>query len=234
MINNFLILLLISIIIIFYIFKNKYEYFNTKSYSILPEIYYINLENRKDRKKNILNQFKKINYPDNLIHRIDAIKKDDGHLGCGLSHIKTLKKILNKKNTLDYVMIVEDDFIWRIKPEAAKQKLINVLNTDFEWNVLLLDCWGKYNKYNNDLYKPKSCASTTSYIIKIKYINKLLDIWIPNKKKRKNKIDTTGKTCIDQSWKKLQDDKWYLIKPKLSKQLNDYSDILNKKTNRNY
>ena len=33
------------------------------------------------------------------------------------------------------------------------------------------------------------------------------------------------KTCIDQSWKTLQNDKWYIISPQLAKQYPNYSDI---------
>ena len=42
------------------------------------------------------------NYSDffntNLIFRIDAIKHDDGATGCGLSHIKALKKAKTTKS----------------------------------------------------------------------------------------------------------------------------------------
>ena len=73
-------------------------------------VFYINLKHRKDRYDNVQKQMKW--WPKNKIIRIDAIKHEDGALGCGLTHIKALKhakkidhlenKALNKKSIFKF------------------------------------------------------------------------------------------------------------------------------------
>jgi len=74
----------------------------------IDAILYINLEHRKDRNEHILNEIHKICTDNSKIHRIDAIKNDNGALGCGLSHIKALEYAV--KNEWKTVLILEDDF----------------------------------------------------------------------------------------------------------------------------
>ena len=50
-------------------------------------ILYINLELRKDRNKEIIDELNKFNLTG---ERVDAIKHDDGYIGVALSHIKCL------------------------------------------------------------------------------------------------------------------------------------------------
>ena len=166
---NILIIFFILILIIIIFCKNKYEYYENNLYSnIYPNIYYINLINRKDRNKNIKKQLKKINCPNNLIHRINAIKKDDGALGCGLSHIKALNTALNnykKDNSIKYVLILEDDFEWKYNKKFKINKLINILNSKIDWNIILLSCNGKTIDINNEnLKKVINCQTTSSYL----------------------------------------------------------------------
>ena len=42
-----------------------------------------------------------------------------------------------------------------------------------------------------------------------------------------------GKYCIDMYWKKLQDERWYIVNPKFGKQRESFSDIQCKITNYN-
>ena len=76
------------------------------------KFYYINLKKRPDRKKTLLLQLANIGILKENIVRIDAVSKKFGHFGCGLSHIKTLQTIMNSTSS-EYVVILEDDFIWK-------------------------------------------------------------------------------------------------------------------------
>jgi hypothetical protein len=42
---------------------------------------------------------------------------------------------------------------------------------------------------------------------------------------KNNKGKEYTNTCIDESWKKLQHDKWFMTSPKLGLQIGSYSDI---------
>ena len=192
----------------------------------LPKIYYINLKHRKDRKDNLLKQLKMINYPNDKIVRIDAIKKENGAIGCGLSHIKALKTALKNHKINDYIAILEDDFEW--KKSNAYDVIINAINSDTDWNVILLACNGSVNEYNKHLLKINNCQTASGYIIKIKYIPELLKIWEKDMNSLLNdsKINKGFESrAIDQSWKKLQKDKWYTTNPIIGKQMASYSDI---------
>ena len=211
---------------------------------VLPPVFFINLMNRTDRRDNIDKQFSFFNT--NLIFRIDAIKHDDGATGCGLSHIKALKKAKEYmiEKSLDYAMIVEDDFKWKYSVVYTLDILTNILKKDFDWNVILLacSCWNNncnLNMGKDIISKAKNCSTCTAYIIKLDYIDKLINLFekvinikIKHNIRRDNK-KTFGKynyhnTCIDQAWKDLQHEKWFLSNPLLAEQAESYSDIENK------
>lgn len=95
--------------------------------------YVINIDKRKDRWELIQNVFKK-----SSIHltRISAIKKNDGHLGCGLSYMKIVKYA--KENNLKTVLIFEDD---NMPLDNFSKRWIMIK----EWLDNNLDKWEIYN-----------------------------------------------------------------------------------------
>lgn len=220
----FIIILIVLLITTLSIFSNSNRY----KTSYFPNLYYINLKHRTDRKKHILKQLKMIHYPNNKIIRIDAIKNSNGATGCGLSHIKALKLALQQNKMNDYVIIMEDDFEWKVlNPYPI---YLNAINSNIDWNIILLSCNGRVIKYKKSLQRVKSCQTASGYIIKVKYIPTLLKIWerdmdfrLKNNIKNSDKRDHT--TCIDQSWKILQKDKWFTTNPIIGKQMKSYSDI---------
>ena len=126
---------------------------------------------------------------------------------------------------------MEDDFEWKIK--NPYYILRNALNSNINWNVILLSCNGKINEYNKNLQKVTRCQTASGYIIKVKYIPILLKIWERDMNYRLENNIKIGdknyhKTCIDQSWKILQKDAWFSTNPIIGKQMNSYSDIENK------
>ena len=78
----------------------------------IDHIFYINLEERVDRKNLIeieLNKF------DLKYERFPAIKDEMGIYGCGLSHLSVLK--LAKERGYKNVLIFEDDFTFLVSKE---------------------------------------------------------------------------------------------------------------------
>jgi len=66
------------------------------------------LEERKDRRKSCEDLLNKIFEKDKII-RFNAIKDNNGAIGCTKSHIECLKLAI--ENEWDNVLIVEDDII---------------------------------------------------------------------------------------------------------------------------
>ena len=211
-----------------------------KNVENLPNIYYINLKHREDRKKNFEKNWESIMYPSSKINRVEAIKNEIGTLGCLASHIKALNLALNTEDGLDYAIILEDDFIF--KPELDKKTIQNTLldcfKTNEDWNVILLAMNGKIQnilkiQYINKLLLKINYSQTTSgYIIKKKYIPVLLDLWenLYEKTKNSKSIPPQG-LHMDIYWLKLHHDKWFVTNPKLGIQYESYSDIEKRITN---
>jgi glycosyl transferase family 25 len=100
--------------------------------SNLPTIY-INLEHRKDRNESTLKELSKIN-----IHnpeRFNAVKTENGAIGCSLSHIKCLEIAI--KNNYQYIMICEDD-IEILDPKVFTENVNKFLNSNIDWDVVLI------------------------------------------------------------------------------------------------
>ena len=194
-------------------------------------LYYINLEKRKDRKKHIEEQLKKIDYPTNKINRIDAVYMPGNRTGCSLSHNKALEEGLKQND--EYIIVLEDDFELIHKKERTLDILKNAVNNK-DWNVILLSCNGNSKKYNKYLNKVIECQTRSGYIIKKSYIPNLLKVWKENVNIRlKYNISKTNSykgyndanTAGDQCWKILQNNKWFLVTSILGKQMKSYSDL---------
>ena len=99
----------------------------------IKHAFYINLEHRVDRKNQVEEELKTLGIK---AERFNAIKMENGAIGCSMSHLKILQDAVN--NNLDHVLIVEDDISF-LKPEVFKTQI----NKFFElhgnnWDVILL------------------------------------------------------------------------------------------------
>ena len=104
----------------------------------IDKIYYINLENRPDRKKLIEEQLSEQNVDKDRIHRIDAYyTPNNGHYGCAKSHVDALKDAIlhNYKN----ILILEDDFHFNLKKSEISNMIDRMFNeVDEKWDIILL------------------------------------------------------------------------------------------------
>jgi glycosyl transferase family 25 len=201
--------------------------------------YYINLDYRLDRKKHMDGYKKNISFF-NKLERFSAIKNDAGFLGCALSHINVLKKLLNKKG--DYFMICEDD-LQIIYPKVFNQFLTNFRNIkdSLHWDMITLTpFFPKINNKcvdimkNNNFIKLDASNTTTCYIIKRTFIDKLIENFkTATSYLLKGDRHTAQKYAIDKYWKVLHEtDNIYSYKNIFASQLKGYSDI--EKVNVNY
>lgn len=193
----------------------------------IDAILYINLAHRTDRKDHILFELQKWGVDSSKIHRIDAVHRTPGALGCGLSHIKALTEAFSHSEW-NTVLILEDDFTFR--PDSEINNKIELLCTSHSFfDVGLLSYNTEFVKYKDtdipSIKKILYSQTTSSYLIRRHYIPTLLQ----NMKAATYDMERFGKrheNCIDIHWTKLQSmGHWYGIFPAIGYQYDNYSDI---------
>jgi glycosyl transferase family 25 len=201
----------------------------------IDAILYINLAHRLDRNEHILKEIHKLCEDDSKIHRIDAIKKEPGILGCGYSHIKALEYALEHPEW-NTILILEDDFTFKSDFPVEVQTSIDLFLTYCDnYDVALLAFNHNKIKYNDTKFtfmkRVNYSQTASSYIIKKNYI----PILINNMREGVNDMVKNGKNhhnAVDIYWTKLMPlGKWYCIFPAIGYQYENYSDIEKKYTN---
>lgn len=196
---------------------------------------YINLDSRSDKNELTLKQFEKMGITAQRISAVDTTLLlregsgpggSPGMLGCGLSHLKSLK--LAKENGWEYVFICEDDVDFT-NPELFKSSLQKFLDdpNSPDWDVLLIG--GNLRegvKLNDYSVRVRKAHCTVSYIVKKRYYDK----WIKNLEEStdllKNNLKEDGRFGLDVWWLKLQkEDTFIMIIPATVSQTKGYSDI---------
>jgi GR25 family glycosyltransferase involved in LPS biosynthesis len=206
----------------------KYEDF-------IDGIMFINLIDRTDRLKKILEECNKVEIPLEMIHRIEAVlDKTCGHLGCSKSHIMTLQKFID--SNYERCLVFEDDFEFiEAKPHLASyfRDLINAEKNGLKWDVILFAANDVDSTSTNYpfLKKITNAQTTAGYMVSKDYAPTLLKNFQEGVAKleeayKKNETDPGGSYAVDQYWKLLQKTgNWYLFQPKIGKQRESYSDI---------
>ena len=177
-------------------------------------ILYINLETRKDRNKEIIDELNKFNLTG---ERVEAIKHKDGYIGCALSHIKCLDLAIQRD--YDEVIILEDDFIFLQDPDK--------LNLNINYDVFLLGGTIYKCKKENNFNKVIDATRTEGYIIKKHYYHVLKECF---KQSVQNLlIKHQHKYKLDILWKQLQikDNFYFNDFGLIGGQREGYSDIQN-------
>ena len=183
-------------------------------FNFVDKIVYINLEERKDRQKSIEYELRFIN-PDKII-RFNAIKEENGMIGCTKSHITVLEMAI--QNNWKNCLILEDDMIWK-NFDSNYPVLEKLIKNDYD--VILFG--GTKVKYSENTLKCEHALTTTAYLIDNSYYSKLLQNF-------KDALELN--IPIDSYWNKLiNTDNWYLVIPNLSIQTPSFSDIQNKFVN---
>jgi len=147
-----------------------------------------------------------------------------------MSHLKCLE--IAKKENYEMVLICEDDIKF-LYPELFLTQLNSFMNSNINWDIAIIagNNMIPYLPINDYCIKVSNCQTTTGYIVKQSYYDKL----IQNYKEGIQKLlkePTNNDFKIDKYWFKLQRvDNWYLIIPLTIVQKEDYSDIEKKVTN---
>ena len=196
----------------------------------IKNIFYINLEHRTDRKEHVEKELLNIGLKE--AQRFNAIKMENGAVGCSMSHLRILQDA--QKNNLDHILIVEDDITF-LDPELFKNQLNKFFETHKNnWDVVLLagNNMPPYKIIDDTCIQVSRCQTTTGYIVNGHYIKTLLQNVKIGLTHLINKPTEHAKYAIDKYWFILQQlYKWYLIVPLTVVQREDYSDIEKRVTN---
>ena len=221
-------IVLLTILLFVCIFNtSRIEFFLNKKYGVdnVDGCVYINLENRRDRKKLLVEELKKMKIPIKKIHKVAGIyMPKNGHKGCIQSHILALT--IAKMNDWQNTLILEDDAELTISPNDFQKQINKIFNylQDKSWDVIILS---KANEKLKDLEDNKemdikqviTSTLATAYIIKNNYLQTLIDLLKNgNKKMPENMWKKDGNykhqyNTIDQILNQLQKkDKWFVFK----------------------
>jgi len=204
-----------------------------KSISDIKHAFYINLEEREDRKIHVEQQLQSVGI---CATRFNAIKMENGAVGCSMSHLKCLQTAF--ENGWDHVLICEDDITF-LNPELFKTQLNTFLEKQRKnesWDVILLagNNIPPYKPIDDTCIQVFTCQTTTGYIVNGDYIKRLLDnVRMGLAYLLKNPLHHRL-YAIDKFWFHLQKvGQWFLIIPLTVVQQPGYSDIEKKEINYN-
>jgi GR25 family glycosyltransferase involved in LPS biosynthesis len=205
----------------------------------IKNIIYINLDYRTDRCHQIEEELYALErhcVSDLNIQRYSAIRADPGIIGCGYSHLNSIKHA--KKSGYPFVWIFEDDFIFtELMSNVIEtlKKLDDLLIGDREPIDVIFLAYnstedtpyiGKNGVEIDYLVKTTNCQTASCYIICANYYDTL----ISNLEEGLQKLEDSNGIlhhlyANDQYWKTLQErDNWVCVKPRFGKQRPSYSD----------
>jgi glycosyl transferase, family 25 len=187
--------------------------------------FYINLERRKDRRLQFEEEMTKAGIEG--VERFQAIERNPGILGCGLSHLAILK--IAREKEWPAVAIFEDDFEFLISPDEFDEELRVFFSTHEKWDVLMLSYSINNGKpYTDRLIKVLDAQTASGYIVNAPFYDTLITLY----EDAMVNLEKTGKHWIyanDQIWKTIQPAAdWYALKKRAGKQRKSHSDLAGK------
>jgi len=187
-------------------------------------VYYINLDHRQDRNKEVLQEMKKLPRGA-IVERVPAVyEKERGHLGCSKSHVNALKKFIQSGH--DTCIIFEDDFEF---VSGGPRRLGNFLNGGFPFDVIMLATNETDARpcENQGFKKVYNAGTTSGYIVSKEFAPTLLQNFQKGVYHLEQDYESHPVHAIDQYWKNLQpNSRWYSFDPPCGLQRKSYSDIL--------
>ena len=195
-------------------------------------VYYMNLDHRTDRRKEIEGELDKLGVPEEKRVRIPGVYKPGfGILGCGLAHKKTIETFLasDHKNCL----IFEDDFEFTLDMDYVHMLLNAVFDEKIQFDcIMLAGCILKVEPTKWPfLHKVYDVHTASAYIITKEFAPVLLESYTESTKLLETTFQETGNKIIsyhnDIWWKRYQPYfDWYILNPRLGEQRHSYSDNL--------
>lgn len=193
---------------------------------------FINLEHRTDRLEHIQLEFNKMGIRG---ERVNAVKSQNGGIGCTLSHIRCLEEA--RKRNFEYVFICEDDITFN-NPELFKKQIQQFVdNKDIQWDILLIgaNIVPPVQKVGDYCARIFNGQTTTGYIVKRGMYSVLLENFKESAQMQMRNPGQPGVSnpyALDMWWKQLQPQYfWWMITPPTVTQYENFSEIENRVTN---
>ena len=157
--------------------------------------------------------------------------KDFGILGCAKSHCLALETFLKSPSNNKYCIIFEDDFQFT-QDQSTVNDLINKVFTNVkEFDVLMLSA----NILNGQptehyfLTKVIDAQTLSGYAVNRKFASILLNNYRESIALLEKEGSKCHSYCFDIYMKRLQPfTRWYVLNPRIGKQIDSYSDIENR------
>ena len=228
---NSIVLVLVLVLVLFSMNNSKFE--NVEISNYIDHVYYINLESRRDRNEEILNEINKVGLNSTRINGVQEIS-GRGSLGCTKSHIIALETFINSghKNCI----IFEDDFIFVKNLELVKKQFYKLFSNQVDYNLVMLEK-GNSISVRNDTYNFLLTSICTKHAAGYLITKEFAPVLLQNFKESaqlleqdyNNKIPHSQhkKHILDHYWCKLQgkNKKWYIFNPIVGKQSGSQSNI---------
>lgn len=198
-------------------------------------VYQVNLDHRTDRWQECLANHAACGFDTMGIQRVSAAYEQGyAHLGCSKSHLKAYTRFLTE-DSRDYIMVLEDDFDFRIKRDELAQGLARINSLGLPWDAILLTA-SQINGFPTEhvgVSRVFESLTTAGYITRRSYVPKLIDIFVEsvmNLEKFRQFVPReliTSRFASDVLWQRLQRaDNWYILMPAAGGQRPSYSDAL--------
>ena len=177
-------------------------------------IYCINLDSRKDRWKESIEEFSKVGVLDKVV-RIPGVPHTHGFYGCRLAHANCIKDAI--QNKVNNILIFEDDV--EFFPNAYENLIQAIIELPEDWDMFYLganlDTFPAY-QISDHIIKLTGAFSTHAYAIKATLFDTLLQM---------NLNPDTGTIDISYAHNVHPDYNCYLAFPLIAGQRKSYSDI---------
>ena len=193
-------------------------------------LYYINLDYRVDRKLEFLDWIEDSGFPEEKVVRIQATAVPGrGHVGCCLSHIKTLQTFLDSPHKT--CVIFEDDY-QPLNVDTFWSDVGRIFDSGKDYDIVMLS----YNELKSEetdvafLHKVNYSFTASGFIITRAFAKVLKDFWERGIRLLLQEEELTKRKCDkymnDVYWMELMPiSKWYCFYPRLGIQRPSFSDL---------
>jgi len=193
---------------------------------MIDKIIYINLDTRTDRNERILNEFKRLGFPEEKIQRFSATSYQGcPNTGCLLSHASVLEMAYDMD--LKNVLILEDDFVFIEDADKVNDDLKTFFDLKLDWDVVMLTtCAAVVSEHTNSLIsRVSSSGNGAGYLVNRSMMLELSTLF----KSNVENLFNTKQHWIYQNdilWKTLMpSSKWFMFNHYLGYQQEGYSDL---------
>jgi hypothetical protein len=207
----------------------------------IRHVYYINLDRRTDRFREIEHELlDRIGFDPAIVTRIPGVLAEFGHLGCSRAHIAALERAMEHNNDNDdddaFVLIMEDDWTLTCTLDSLDKQLnaaVSYRGTSSGEKKPDVLMWAGNTTIKiqqvmtADWVRSQRTSTASGYMVRCSYIETLLKHMREGERLLStcDRNHIRGEWCVDQYWFSLQDrDEWWISDPKLGRQRVGYSD----------